>query len=162
MPGRSKQRPAGAGVAAATRLVEIAHHWRAAQDSTRALSAAIAAGDASRAVYAYAEAGRQYERAIELWDLVPATDRPTDRDLADLFDAASATATLVGDASHAVDLAQRAIELIDADSRRRPRTAGARAGTVRVRVVAGRRHRDVDPLARGGHRPARRGAAVDR
>ena len=78
--------------------------------------AAIAAGDASRAVYAYAEAGRQYERAIELWDLVPAADRPTDRDLADLFEAASATATLVGDASHAVDLSQSAIELIDADS----------------------------------------------
>ena len=108
--------PPGSGVAAATRLVEIAHHWRAAQDSARALSAAIAAGDASRAVYAYADAGGQYERAIELWDLVPATDRPTDRDLADLFDSASATATLVGDASHAVDLAQRAIELIDADS----------------------------------------------
>src|SRR4029079_15577111 len=36
------------------------------------------------------------------------------RDLADLFDAASATATLVGDASHAVELAQKAIELIDA------------------------------------------------
>ena len=77
MPGRSK-RTARRGVAAATRLVEIAHHWRAAQDPARALTAAIAAGDASRAVYAYAEAGRQYERAIELWDLVPA-HRPTDR-----------------------------------------------------------------------------------
>lgn len=109
-------RPAGAGVSAATRLVEIAHHWRAAQDPARALRASIAAGDASRTVYAYAEAGRQYERAIELWDLVLAEDRPSDRDLADLFDAASATATLVGDASHAVDLAQRAIELIDAAS----------------------------------------------
>ena len=111
-----EQRPAGAGVAAATRLVEIAHHWRLAQDPARALKAAIAAGDASRSVYAYAEAGRQYERAIDLWDLVPASDRPPDRDLADLYDAASATATLVGDASHAVDLARRAIDLIDADS----------------------------------------------
>jgi DNA-binding CsgD family transcriptional regulator/tetratricopeptide (TPR) repeat protein len=109
-----ERRPVGAGVAAATRLVEIAHHWQAAQDQARALSAAVAAGDASRAVYAYAEAGRQYERAIELWDLVPDADRPAGRDLADLFDAASATATLVGDASHAVDLARRAIELIDA------------------------------------------------
>ena len=33
-----------------------------------------------------------------------------------MFESASATATLVGDASHAVDLAQSAIELIDADS----------------------------------------------
>ena len=111
-----EQRPAGAGVAAATRLVEIAYHWRLAQDPARAFTAAIAAGDASRTVYAYAEAGRQYERAIELWDLVPPGDLPDDRDLADLFDSASATATLVGDAAHAVDLAQRGIELIDASS----------------------------------------------
>ena len=34
------------------------------------LPAAIAAGDASRAVFAYGEATRQYELAIELWDLV--------------------------------------------------------------------------------------------
>lgn len=106
-------RPAGGGAAAASRLVELAHHWAAAHDPTRALSAAIEAGDASQAVYAYAEAARQYERAIELWDVVPAGDRPTDRDLADLFDAASAAATVIGDASRAVNLGRRAVELID-------------------------------------------------
>ncbi|MDO8483532.1 MAG: AAA family ATPase [Candidatus Limnocylindrales bacterium] len=122
-------RPAGGGAAAASRLVELAHHWTAAHDSTRALSAAIEAGDASRAVYAYAEAARQYERAIELWDVVPVTDRPTDRDLGDLFDAASAAATLVGDASRAVNLARRAIELVDSAAGSdgdRERRAGAR------------------------------------
>src|SRR5512134_742449 len=40
-------------------------------------------------------------------------DRPTDRDLGDLCDAASADATVVGDGARAVDLARRAIELID-------------------------------------------------
>ncbi len=107
-------RPAGGGAAAASRLVELAHHWTAAHDPARALAAAIDAGEASRTVYAYADAGRQYERAIELWDIVPADDRPVDRDLADLYDAASAAATLVGDAARAVTLARRAIELVDA------------------------------------------------
>jgi DNA-binding CsgD family transcriptional regulator/tetratricopeptide (TPR) repeat protein len=106
-------RPAGGGAAAASRLVELAHHWTAAHDPTRALSTAILAGDASRAVYAYAEAARQYEHAIELWDVVAVDDRPTDRNLGDVFDAASAAATLVGDASRAVNLAQREIELVD-------------------------------------------------
>jgi DNA-binding CsgD family transcriptional regulator/tetratricopeptide (TPR) repeat protein len=106
-------RPAGGGAAGASRLVELAHHWTAAHDRSRALTAAIAAGDASRTVYAFAEAARQYERAIELWDLVPAEDRPVERDQADLYDAASAASTVVGDASRAVDLARRAIELVD-------------------------------------------------
>ena len=106
-------RPGGGGGAEASRLVELAHHWTAAHDPTRALAAAIEAADASRAVYAYAEAARQYERAIELWDVVPDADRPTDRDLADLYDAASAAATMVGDAVRAVNLAQRAIKVVD-------------------------------------------------
>ena len=38
---------------------------------------------------------------------------PTDRDLGDLYDAASAATTVVGDGSRAVELAQRAIELVD-------------------------------------------------
>jgi DNA-binding CsgD family transcriptional regulator/tetratricopeptide (TPR) repeat protein len=107
-------RPAGGGAAAASRLVELAHHWTAAHEPARALVAAIEAGDASRTVYAYADAARQYERAIELWDIVPVADRPADRDLADLYDAASASATLVGDAARALTLARRAIELVDA------------------------------------------------
>ena len=74
-------RPVGGGAAAASRLVELAHHWTAAHEPARALAAAIDAGDASRAVYAYADAARQYERAIELWDIVPADDRPPDRDV---------------------------------------------------------------------------------
>ena len=75
-------RPAPAGrrrCGRASRLVEIAHHWTAAHEPAGRWPAAIAAGDASRAVYAYAEAARQYEVAIELWDVVPTrpTGRPT-------------------------------------------------------------------------------------
>ena len=91
--------PVAGGAAEASRLVEIAHHWNAAHEPGRALPAAIAAGDASRAVFAYGEATRQYELAIELWDLGDPADRPADRDLVGLFDAASASAILVGDAA---------------------------------------------------------------
>ena len=133
-------RQAGGGAAAASRLVELAYHWTAALDHDRALPAAVAAGDASRAVYAYAEAARQYERAIELWDVASADARPSDRDLGDLFDAASAAATLVGDAAQAVHLAQRALEYrrwsagVGAGSG----STGTGAGAVRVRGLAGR------------------------
>ncbi|MFL5676548.1 MAG: AAA family ATPase [Chloroflexota bacterium] len=112
----------GGGAAEASRLVEIAHHWTAAHESARALPAAIAAGDASRAVFAYGEASRQYELAIELWDLADPADLPAGRDLVGLFDAASASANLVGDASRAVDHARHALELVDARS---PGTAAA-------------------------------------
>ena len=108
-------RPPGAGAAAASRLVELAHHWTAAHEPARALIAAVEAGDASRAVYAFAESARQYERAIELWDVVPADDRPPEHDLSDLYDAASAAATVVGDASRAVNLARHEVELADAE-----------------------------------------------
>jgi len=133
-------RPVGGGATAASRLVEISHHWSAANDSRRAMVGAIVAGDASWDVHAYAEAARQYERAIGLWDVVPAEDRPRERDLGDLHDAASAAATAIGDASRAVGLARRAVELIDgaagpdgdlerrARARERYATASALAG----------------------------------
>ncbi|MEA2620399.1 MAG: hypothetical protein QOC97_1172, partial [Chloroflexota bacterium] len=111
--GALTARSGGGGAASASRLVELAHHWLAAHDSKRALDAAIAAGEASLAVFAYAEAARQFERAIDLWDDVPATDRPTSHDLGDLYDAAGGAATLAGDASRGINLARRAIELID-------------------------------------------------
>src|SRR4051794_29889785 len=113
MPGG---RAPGGGAAEPGRLVEIAHHWRAAHEPARALPAVIDAGDASRAVFAYGEASRQYELAIELWDLAEPTDLPAGRDLVGLFDAASASANLVGDASRAVDHARHALDLVDARS----------------------------------------------
>src|SRR3954454_1827102 len=106
----------GGGAAEASRLVEIAHHWTAGHEPAAALPPAIDAGDASRAVFAYGEASRQYELAIELWDLAEPADLPDGRDLVGLFDAASASANLVGDASRAVDHARHALDLVDARS----------------------------------------------
>jgi DNA-binding CsgD family transcriptional regulator/tetratricopeptide (TPR) repeat protein len=104
----------GAGQSSAGRLVELAHHWSAAHQQARALHAAIEAADASRSTFAFAEAAGMYERAIDLWDLVPADDRPADRDLGGLFDSAAAMVSMVGDPSRAVALAERAIQELDA------------------------------------------------
>ena len=94
----------------------------------------------------------------------PPADRPTDRDLADIFDSASAAAIVIGDASRAVSLARKAHRAGRCGARlgRPPRATGARSRAARLRIVAGRRHRDVDPAARGGRGSARRHAAVDR
>ena len=128
-----ESRPPGGGAMAASRLVELAYHWTAALDHDRAFVAAVAAGDASWEVYAYAEAARQYERAIELWDVASPSARPSDRDLGDLYDRASAAATLTGDAAQAVHLARLGLEYVDAasgpdDNRERRATARERYG----------------------------------
>ena len=47
---------------------ELAWHWYAAHDLERALPAAVAAGLAAERAYAFAEAQRQFERALELWE----------------------------------------------------------------------------------------------
>ena len=50
---------------------ELAHHWFAAGRLREALVASIAASRAATAVYAHADALRQAERALDLWDRVP-------------------------------------------------------------------------------------------
>lgn len=50
---------------------EIARHWAAAGHQPAALEASVAAGRAAVEVAADAEALTQFERALELWDLVP-------------------------------------------------------------------------------------------
>ncbi|HET6814196.1 MAG TPA: AAA family ATPase, partial [Actinomycetota bacterium] len=51
---------------------ELAWHWYAAHDLERALPAAVEAGLAAERSYAFAEAQRHFERALELWEQVPA------------------------------------------------------------------------------------------
>lgn len=56
----------------ATRL---AHHWFRGRDAAKALPAVLAASVQARAQHAYAEQHQLLERAIELWDDVPADVR---------------------------------------------------------------------------------------
>jgi tetratricopeptide (TPR) repeat protein len=63
--------PTLAGDQVVTPAVELAHHWDAAGDRPRALIASVQAARSASAIFAFAEAHRQYERALRLWPLSP-------------------------------------------------------------------------------------------
>ena len=143
------QASAGDGAArSASRLAELAHHWSAAHEPVRALQASVDAADAARSAFAFAEAAGHYERATELWDVVAAAERPPDRDLASLFDAASAMVALVGDPARAIVLAERAIDELDRDASAVSveRRAAARERLGRAAWLAGDGARSISAL----------------
>jgi len=86
---------------------ELAWHWYAAHDLERALPAAVEAGRAAERAYAYAEAQRQFERALELWDRVPGATAGLDK--AELLARAGEAAANAGAADRAVALVRGAL-----------------------------------------------------
>jgi tetratricopeptide (TPR) repeat protein len=96
----------GPGLAA-----ELAWHWYAAHDLERALPAAVEAGRAAERAYAFAEAQRQFERALELWDRVPAATAGLDK--AELLARAGEAAANAGAADRAVALVRGALAEVD-------------------------------------------------
>jgi DNA-binding CsgD family transcriptional regulator/tetratricopeptide (TPR) repeat protein len=100
----------------ATAAAELAHHWYAAHDMERALPAAVMAGVAAEEVYAYAEAQRQFERALELWERVPALHPSLGMDRVDLLGHAAGSAFRVGNADRAVALMRTALKEVDAEA----------------------------------------------
>ncbi len=107
--------PVPPGAEGASQLAALAYHATAAHESVRALSAWVRAARAAAAAQAFGEAGRAFERAIDLWDAVPADDRPTDTDVAELHHAAALTAMLSGRNDRAVELARAAVAGLDPD-----------------------------------------------
>jgi DNA-binding NarL/FixJ family response regulator len=97
---------------------ELAWHWYAAHDLARALPAAVAAGLAADRAYAFAEAQRQYERALELWDRTggdePAQQAPeVGMDKAELLARAAEAAANSGSAERAAALVRSALAELD-------------------------------------------------
>jgi len=95
---------------------ELAHHWRAAGDEGRALTAMVEAGLAAEAGYALPEAHRYYEAAVELWEPahrgaehVPTLALDRDELLARAADAASRAGAL----ERAIGLTSTAIDEVD-------------------------------------------------
>ena len=95
---------------------ELAHHWRAAGDEGRALTAMVEAGLAAEAGYALPEAHRYYEAAVELWEPahrgaehVPTVALDRDELLARAADAASRAGAL----ERAIGLTSTAIDEVD-------------------------------------------------
>src|SRR4029077_20105296 len=103
------ERGPGTGAIAAGHWAELAYHWYAARDDRRAFEASIRAGEAASTAFAFADARRQDERALELWSSV---DRPEDVagfDRIALLDRAAIAAWLSGDARRSVVLRREAV-----------------------------------------------------
>lgn len=99
---------------------EIARHRLAALDIAGALPAFVAAGAAAQRVGAFAEAGRHFGTALQLWDRV---DRPAEHagvDRVFVLQEAAHSEHLAGDPDHAVALIRAALAAVDdADRERR-------------------------------------------
>ncbi|OGN85687.1 MAG: hypothetical protein A2X23_13685 [Chloroflexi bacterium GWC2_73_18] len=110
----------------ASGAAELAHHWYAARDLTRALETSVRAAEAAEAVYAFSDAHAQYERALELWDRVPDAARRVGFDGVALLERA-ARAAAPSSAPRAVALVVDALKLVD------PVAEPVRAGMLRER-----------------------------
>ena len=69
-------RPVPDGAEGASQLAALAHHASAAHDLPLALRGWVEAARASARVNALSEAAEAYDRALDMWDAVPADDRP--------------------------------------------------------------------------------------
>ena len=99
------------GAEEAAHLIEIAHHWFEARELDRAFVASLVAGDAAQGADAYPEALHQYERALELWDIVPSAGAQTGLDRVDLLRRTAHAAQLSGEYARAAQLIREGIEL---------------------------------------------------
>ena len=97
----------------ASHLAAVAHHATVAHELPTALQAWIAAARASMQATAYHEAGRAYERALELWDVVPADQRPSSEDELELLYEASVALDSAHEPTRSRDLARRAVDGVD-------------------------------------------------
>jgi len=100
--------PTRAGAAA-----EIAHHLYEAHDLAAALTASVDAGDAAMAARAYAEAGRLYERALDLLERIPGDEALRSETRIRLLDVAAEAMFHAGDAARAVSLGRQAVAAVD-------------------------------------------------
>jgi DNA-binding CsgD family transcriptional regulator/tetratricopeptide (TPR) repeat protein len=130
--GRLAEELARSGAAAA----ELAPHWAVAGRTREALAASVAAARQAQPVFGLAEALAHLERALRLWHAVPDAAALVDVDLAGLCAWAAELAWDTGAPPRAVELAQRAIELVaDGDP---PRAALLHEGLGRYLHDSGR------------------------
>jgi DNA-binding CsgD family transcriptional regulator/tetratricopeptide (TPR) repeat protein len=101
---------------------ELAHHWYAARDPSRALPAAIDAGRAAAKVYAFAEAHRQFERAVSLWSTDAEARALSPIDAVELLREAAEAARYAGAVERAIALVRQARAAVD-DTREPARAA---------------------------------------
>ena len=120
--------PNGSRPAAPGSPADLALHWSAAGNAPEALVASVEASRAATRVHAYADAFRQAERALALWDRVPDAAERLGQDHVELLRESADGADLAGLADRAVELASQALDLVD--ERRDP----IRAGLIHARL----------------------------
>jgi DNA-binding CsgD family transcriptional regulator len=106
-------RPPPDGAAGASHLAALAFHATAAGDFALALRSSIASARSSATTSGFFEAARAYERAVELWDMVPATDRPVDADHVELLFETSGAFQTALEPERARDVARLAVAAVD-------------------------------------------------
>ena len=97
----------GVPVAAA----DLAYHWNAAGDAVKTVPAAVEAGRAAEAAFAFAEASAWYDRALEAWAVVPDAPRLAGADRVTLLQRAAEAHVLAGDHAGAIRLGREAVGL---------------------------------------------------
>ncbi len=110
------ERGPGSGAIAAGHWAELAYHWSAARDDRRAFEASIRAGEAAARAFAFADARRHDEHALELW---PTIDDPVELagiDRVALLDRAAIAAWLAGDPRRSVVLRREAVAALGPDA----------------------------------------------
>ena len=103
------ERPELAGGPPAVAAAELASHWDAAGELTRALPAWITAGRAADQARAFTEADRHYQRALELWERVTDPERPAELDRVELLARAAEAAVRTGTTDRAIGLLEQAL-----------------------------------------------------
>jgi DNA-binding CsgD family transcriptional regulator len=116
------ERPELAGPRRGAAPARLAYHWAKAHDPARALPAAVEAGLQSVAAYGFADARRQFETALELWDQVRDAESRVGQDHAAVLQLAAESAYLAGDPNRAITLTRAA--LTEVDTAREPVRAG--------------------------------------
>jgi DNA-binding CsgD family transcriptional regulator len=92
---------------------ELATHWDAVGDPTKALLARVQAGLAAEQAHAFPEAQRHYERALQLWEQVPNPGRPAGLDHIDLLARTADATAFTGAAQPATQLLEDALGRVD-------------------------------------------------
>lgn len=101
---------------------QLAHHWHAADEPANALAASVDAARLAAGVYAFTEAHRQLERALELWPRAPDAAAHAGMSHDQLLEKVADTALLAGDVERALILIREV--LAEIDSEREPARAG--------------------------------------
>jgi tetratricopeptide (TPR) repeat protein len=96
--------------------VESSGTWQAAGELERALPAAIEAGVQAGLTFAFAEARRFYEHALELWGRAPRAAELAPIDRVTLLERAAEAAHLVDDVPRAAELLREAFHEVDGDA----------------------------------------------